>query len=78
VGVAVLVGVGAKGANLASFVEIFFVAIGYAVGPLVVVRFLYDAPSLGVVTAHPRSLAIKLVGRQVQCRHPANLATTWC
>jgi drug/metabolite transporter (DMT)-like permease len=49
-GVAVLVGVDVGRANLSAMAEVGVVALGYALGPLIVSRKLHDLPSLGVVS----------------------------
>jgi drug/metabolite transporter (DMT)-like permease len=58
VGVAALLGLDLGGVNALGVVEVFCVAVCYAVGPIVLSRFLGDLPSLGVVIA---SLAISAV-----------------
>ena len=50
-GVAAIVGLDVHNAAPLSLAEIGVVAICYAVGPIVLVRWLSDAPSLGVVAA---------------------------
>lgn len=50
-GVAALVGFDVGSANTASVVAIAGVAICYALGPLILSRYLADLPGLGVVTA---------------------------
>jgi drug/metabolite transporter (DMT)-like permease len=57
-GVAAIVGVSAEGASVVPLVQIFFVAVCYAVGPVILQRWLSDAPALGVITA---SLALTAV-----------------
>jgi drug/metabolite transporter (DMT)-like permease len=54
-GVAVLVGVDFRGADLGPVVEVLIPAAGYAIGPLIISRKLDDLPGIGVITA---SLAI--------------------
>jgi drug/metabolite transporter (DMT)-like permease len=49
VGVAALVGLNVSVRDLGAAGEIGLVAIGYAVGPLIVSRRLFDVPSIGVV-----------------------------
>jgi drug/metabolite transporter (DMT)-like permease len=49
-GVAVLVGVDLGRSNLLAFGEVGVVALGYAIGPLIVSRRLAELPSLGVVS----------------------------
>ena len=58
-GVAAIVGLDVRGAGVLPLLEIAVVAVSYAVGPIVLARWLSDAPSLGVVAA---SLAIAAVG----------------
>jgi drug/metabolite transporter (DMT)-like permease len=50
-GVAALVGFDLSGAGAVPLVEIAFVAIGYALGPIVLSRWLAGAPPIGVVAA---------------------------
>jgi len=50
-GVAALVGLDVGGVRPGPLVEIFLVAVCYAVGPLIFARFLHDVPALGVVAA---------------------------
>lgn len=50
-GVAALVGLDVRGGNIGSAAMIGVVAICYAVGPVILVRYLSDLPSLGVVAA---------------------------
>jgi drug/metabolite transporter (DMT)-like permease len=49
-GVAVLVGVDLRGADLGPAVEVLIPAVGYALGPLIVSRKLDDLPGIGVIT----------------------------
>jgi drug/metabolite transporter (DMT)-like permease len=49
VGVAVLVGLNVSARDLGAVGEIGLVAIGYALGPLIISRKLVDAPPIGVV-----------------------------
>jgi drug/metabolite transporter (DMT)-like permease len=58
-GVAALVGTDFHGGNLVAFAQIAAVAIGYALGPFILVRSLGDLPGLGVVAA---SFAFTAVG----------------
>lgn len=58
-GVAALVGLDVRGTNVVAVVEVLIVAVGYALGPLILSRRLADLPSLGVVSA---SLALTAVG----------------
>jgi len=58
-GVAAIVGLDVHGVGALPLLEIAVVAVSYAVGPIVLARWLSDAPSLGVVAA---SLAIAAVG----------------
>jgi len=58
-GVAALVGLDVGRLNAVALVEVGLVAVGYALGPIVLSRHLADAPSLGVVAA---SLALCAVG----------------
>jgi drug/metabolite transporter (DMT)-like permease len=57
-GVAAIVGVSVEGASVVPLVEIFLVAVCYAVGPVILQRWLSDLPALGVITA---SLALTAV-----------------
>jgi drug/metabolite transporter (DMT)-like permease len=58
-GVAALVGVDVRGAQLGAALAVGVVVIGYAVGPVLLSRYLSDLPPLGVVTA---SLAVVAIG----------------
>jgi drug/metabolite transporter (DMT)-like permease len=58
-GVAFLVGFDLGGGDIPALLAIGVVAIGYAVGPYVLSRYLSDAPGLGVVAA---SLALTALG----------------
>jgi len=57
-GVATLVGVDLRGAEIGPVVEVLIPAAGYAIGPLIISRKLDDLPGIGVVTA---SMAIASV-----------------
>ncbi|MGZ4401128.1 MAG: DMT family transporter [Gaiellaceae bacterium] len=48
-GVAALVGLDVGGANAPALAEMALVVIGYAVGPIILSRFLSDLPALGVI-----------------------------
>jgi drug/metabolite transporter (DMT)-like permease len=50
-GVAALVGLDVSGSNLGAVGEVGLVALGYAIGPLIVARRLAGVPALGVVAA---------------------------
>ena len=50
-GVAVLVGVDLRGADLGPVVEVLVPATGYAIGPLIISRKLDDLAGIGVITA---------------------------
>ncbi len=58
-GVASLVGVDVRGTEVGATVAVAFVVIGYAVGPLVLSRYLADLPPIGVVAA---SLTLVTIG----------------
>jgi drug/metabolite transporter (DMT)-like permease len=58
-GVVALLGLDSGGADLASVVQLAIVAVGYAVGPMIIARRLSDVPALEVVAA---SLALGAVG----------------
>lgn len=58
-GVAAIVGLDVRGAGVVPLLEIAVVVVSYAVGPIILARWLSDAPSLGVVAA---SLAVAAVG----------------
>jgi drug/metabolite transporter (DMT)-like permease len=58
VGVASIVGLGLEGASLFPIVEVGLVAVCYAVGPAILLRWLSGLPSLGVIAA---SLAVTAV-----------------
>jgi len=49
VGVAALVGLNVSGSALTAVGEVGLVAIGYAVGPMIIARRLSDVPGIGVV-----------------------------
>jgi drug/metabolite transporter (DMT)-like permease len=49
VGVAALVGLNVSGSDLTAVGEVGLVAIGYAVGPMIISRRLSDVPGIGVV-----------------------------
>ena len=49
VGVAALVGLDFSGLRVAALLEIAVVAVGYAVGPIILARRLADLPGLGVI-----------------------------
>jgi drug/metabolite transporter (DMT)-like permease len=51
VGVAAIVGVNVHGTKIAPLAEIGVVAVGYAVGPFILQRWLSDIPALGVIAA---------------------------
>jgi drug/metabolite transporter (DMT)-like permease len=57
-GVAALVGVDLRGADLGPTIEVLVPAVGYALGPLIISRKLDDLPGIGVITV---SLAIASV-----------------
>jgi drug/metabolite transporter (DMT)-like permease len=50
-GVAAIVGVNLDGASAAPLVEVGVVAVCYAVGPLILQRYLVHLPSMGVIAA---------------------------
>jgi drug/metabolite transporter (DMT)-like permease len=54
-GVAAIVGVNPEGATALPIAEVTFVAVCYAVGPVILQRWLADLPALGVIAA---SLAV--------------------
>lgn len=58
VGVAALVGLDVAGSDLVGVAEMAVVAVGYAVGPAILARWMSDLPGLGVVTV---SLALAAV-----------------
>lgn len=58
VGVAAIVGVSMEGASLVPLAEIGLVAVCYAVGPVILQRWLSGLPALGVIAA---SLAVTAV-----------------
>jgi drug/metabolite transporter (DMT)-like permease len=51
VGVAAIVGVSVEGASLVPIAEVGLVALCYAVGPVILQRWLTGVPALGVITA---------------------------
>ncbi|MGH3281244.1 MAG: DMT family transporter [Trebonia sp.] len=48
-GVAALVGFGVSGSDLGAFGEVLLVAVGYALGPAILARWLRDLPGAGVM-----------------------------
>jgi drug/metabolite transporter (DMT)-like permease len=58
-GVAVIVGVDVHGPDLLAVMEVIVVAVGYAIGPFIVDRYLTDVPATSVVGA---SLVLSGVG----------------
>ncbi len=58
-GVAAVVGVDLRGADLGPVVEVLIPAVGYAVGPLIISRRLDDLQGIGVITA---AMAIVSIG----------------
>jgi drug/metabolite transporter (DMT)-like permease len=58
-GVAALVGVDVRGAQLGAALAVAVVVVGYAVGPVVLSKYLSELPPLGVVTA---SLSVVAIG----------------
>ena len=57
-GVAALAGLDVRGASVVPMLQIGVVAVCYAVGPIVLSRWLRDAPSLGVVAASLAATAL--------------------
>ena len=57
-GVAAIVGVNLDGASAVPIVEVGLVAVCYAVGPMILQRYLSESPALGVIAA---SLALSAV-----------------
>jgi drug/metabolite transporter (DMT)-like permease len=49
-GVALLVGLDFRPSDGVAVLEVLAVVVGYAIGPIVITRFLADLPSIGVVT----------------------------
>ena len=49
-GVALLVGLDFRADDLVAVLEVLAVVIGYAIGPIIITRYLADLPSIGVVT----------------------------
>ena len=58
VGVAAIVGLDLGGASVPGLLEVAVVVVGYAVGPILLARFLSDLPALGVIAV---SLALTAV-----------------
>jgi drug/metabolite transporter (DMT)-like permease len=58
VGVGAIVGVSVEGASVVPIVQVALVAVCYAVGPVILQRWLSDLPALGVITL---SLAVTAV-----------------
>ena len=50
-GVAAIVGVNLEGASSVAIAQVGVVAVCYAIGPAILVRWLSDAPTLGVIAA---------------------------
>jgi drug/metabolite transporter (DMT)-like permease len=48
-GVAALVGLDLRGMSVFALVEIFFVVVGYALGPAILTKYLKDVPALAVI-----------------------------
>lgn len=57
-GVAAIVGLDVGGSSIIALLEISGVVAGYAVGPIILSRFLSDLPSLGVIAVSLGALAI--------------------
>jgi drug/metabolite transporter (DMT)-like permease len=51
VGVAAIVGLNLEGAGVLPLTEVALVAVCYAVGPVILQRYLADLPALGVISA---------------------------
>jgi drug/metabolite transporter (DMT)-like permease len=60
-GVAAIVGVSLEGASVVPLAQIFGVAVCYAVGPVILQRWLSHLPALGVITASLALTAIAYV-----------------
>ena len=58
-GVVALVGIEVRGSDLIAVAQVALVAVGYAVGPLIIARRLSHVPSLGVIAV---SLTLTAVG----------------
>jgi drug/metabolite transporter (DMT)-like permease len=58
-GVVALVGIEVRGSDLIAVAQVALVAVGYAVGPLIIARRLSHVPSLGVIAV---SLSLTAVG----------------
>ena len=61
VGVAAIVGVNVEGAGLVPIAEVGLVSVCYAVGPVVLQRWLADLPALGVIAASLALVAVAFV-----------------
>jgi drug/metabolite transporter (DMT)-like permease len=61
-GVALVVGVGREGGGILPIAEVLLVAVGYAIGPFIVLRKLQDVPSLGVIAVALASVALLYAG----------------
>jgi len=59
IGVAALVGLNISGSDAGAVAELALVAIGYALGPLIIARRLSDVPGIGVVAI---SLTLPAIG----------------
>jgi drug/metabolite transporter (DMT)-like permease len=58
VGVGALVGLDLSGASARALTEIAVVVVGYAVGPILLARFLADLPALGVIAVSLAASAV--------------------
>ena len=61
VGVAAIVGLNLEGAGVLPLSEVALVAVCYAVGPVILQRYLADLPALGVISASLAVTAIAFV-----------------
>jgi drug/metabolite transporter (DMT)-like permease len=57
-GVVALVGIEVRGSDLIAVAQVALVAVGYAVGPVIIARRLSDVPSLGVIAVSMSLTAI--------------------
>lgn len=61
VGVAAIVGLNLEGAGVLPLSEVALVAVCYAVGPVILQRYLADLPALGVISASLALIALAYV-----------------
>ena len=72
-GVAAIVGLDLGQIDASALVEIGCVAVGYAVGPIILSRSLSDLPALGVVAASLLLVGDRATRRSRRCNWPATM-----